>query len=322
MKLTDKPRWKTLIFALLCLLGVAALAGGSYAAYTSQAFQRGVARNKDGETIRFTSNYLQPCGSGTDPKNYAGRTVLLSDASEGTLTFDLYIYNYVNGNSNLVSQKDITYTLKISFTDGTGEVGAYSVSYDSGQMTGREITIEDRTLIGRTANYHQYTIAIPAGDLNKVKITATAIPTNLSVTNNQILAAVIVPSTGAKTTTFKCEGKFIKAADSKSPQEYKGFNYEVSISSGKAEVTLTWKADTVEIDTYFLENLGKTEAEIKQILADGTVTFEMDQPGGTGDYLIPFYITDINKIPETWTGMDSKISVSAKTEDTEQTTQE
>ena len=46
MRFTDRPKWKRTVLAVICLIGLLAVAGGSFAAYTSQAFQRGVAKQR------------------------------------------------------------------------------------------------------------------------------------------------------------------------------------------------------------------------------------------------------------------------------------
>lgn len=238
MKHINTPKWKTIILAFICAIALLTLAGGTYAAYTSQAFQRGVARNRDTETVRFTSNYMQSCSSGTT--SYQGRTVLFSgtDKDRESLSVDLYVYNYANGNANLISQRDITYDLEISFSGG--KESGYTVTPENGsKLSGStKYTIQGQTLRGRAANYHKYTITFPGSDLDKLKITAVATPKNVAVTNNQILGAVISPCTGSTTQTFSAKGEFIDTMAV--PTEYKGFNYEISISSGKATGTLTW----------------------------------------------------------------------------------
>lgn len=303
-----KTKLKNILLVLLVLVGLGAAVGGSFAAYTSQAYQRGVARNRDNEVVRFASDYLQSCaGTITDAMQYPGRTKLYSEDQKGTdfLSFDFSIYNYASGNENLVSQKDITYDLVIIFSEGGGS--GYSVSSADGANFASEAntkyTLFGRTLIGRSAKEHKYTVTFPGSDLDKVKITITAIPTNLSVTNNQMLAAVIAPCTGSSTKTFSYEGKFIYEA-STTPENYSGFNYEVSISSGEAIATITWNKKLVEIDKFFLKNMGKSEDEIKQILSDESFTFTMNQAEGTGDYLIPFYIKDKGAIKtKSWADM-------------------
>lgn len=313
MRFTEKPKWKVIMVTAICLIGLLAVIGGSFAAYTnSQAFQRGVARNRDNETVRFTSNYLQSCANETSPESYSGRTALFSeDQKENTsLTIDLYVYNYANGNVNLISQKDIIYDLTITFSKGNGT--GYEVTNSDGEALTKTSSSEantvvyemkNKTLVGRSANFHKYTITFPGSDLDKLNITATAIPQNISVTNNQILAAVIVPCTGSSTKTFSYEGKFVYEATAQ-PKDYSGFNYEVSISSGVADATISWDPDLVEIDKFFLLNMKVAEDAISEILQQGSFTFTMNQAEGKGDYLIPFYIKDKDTINEkSWADM-------------------
>lgn len=315
MKFTDRLKWKRILLAVICLIGLLVAVTGSFAAYTSQAFQRGVARNRDNEAVRFTSNYLQNCTLDTQETGYIGRTVLFSEEQKtaNELKVDIKIYNYVNGNTNLVSQRDITYNLEIKLNnikDGnsyTVKCGNEAVQ-NSGDDTYK---FENKTLPGRKANSHTYTVTFSGSDLDSLKITAVATPTSSSATNGQKLAAVIAPGVGSTTQTFRAEGRFVDDTSAE-PTKYNGFNYEISISSGKANATLEWETDTLEIDRYFLKKLWKTEAEIKKILESGTVTFEMDQTRGTGDYLIPFYIRDKSNIPADWNTMNDKISFTAK----------
>ena len=188
MRFTDRPKWKRTVLAVICLIGLLAVAGGSFAAYTSQAFQRGVARNRDNETVRFTSNYLQSCASNAAESSYATRIVSFGEDNKNSERLDVeldiynYVYNYTDGNTNLISQRDITYDLTISFSGG-GENG-YSISTDAGTVSGSgtKFQVKDLTLTGRTARSHKFNIHFPVSDLDQVKITVTAVPRNLSVT--------------------------------------------------------------------------------------------------------------------------------------------
>lgn len=321
MRLKNRPKWKRTALTVICLIALLAAVRGSFAAYTSQAFQRGVARNRDSETIRFTSNYMQSCTRGTVPASYAGRTVLFSesDKNKDSLSIDLFVYNYANGNTNLVSQKDITYDLSVSFKGGSGASSDYKIEEsDAASASGTAVaegseaevfaySIKNKTLTGRAANFHKYTVTFPASDLDKLKITAAAIPQekSASVTNNQILAAVLAPCVGSKTQTFSYDGKFIDESSSTKPAQYAGFNYEISISSGTATATVKWDASIVEIDQFFLKNNQLTEqAGSEKNWKEVTLT--MNQSNGTGDYLIPFYIVKKESILETWEWADMK----------------
>ena len=315
---TKNPKRKIIILALLALAGIGAAIGGSFAAYTSQAYKRGVVRNRDNETVRFTSNYLQACAANTNETDYAGRTILFDkNQTASQLERDIYIYNYASDNENLVSQKDIKYDLTIKFSGGIGS--DYRVNSFPAQKQSASDTTDNSTdnnvytyeekgimLVGRSANSYKYTIKFPASDLDRLKITVIARPTSssLSATNNQMLAAVIAPCTASAVSQFTKQNKYVYK-DGTKPMDYDAFNYEVSISSGKANAVLTWNTKVVEIDRFFLVNLGKTDAEIAAILAAGTLNFEMDQAAGTGDYLIPFYIKDKSEFEkkELWTDM-------------------
>ena len=197
--------------------------------------------------------------------------------------------------------------MTIRFEGGTQ--GSYTVTYGNGQsMTTDQnltCTASNMTLTGRTPQQHTYSITIPAADLDKVKITATAVPSSVDVTNNQILAAVIVPCTGTSEETFSYKGVFTDASEG-SPRDYDGFNYEVSISGGRATATLAWKNDLVEIDQLFLKKLSD------KTLSEGKLIFTMDQSAGTSDYLISFYIKNKNKIPASWPEMNSIITFTAE----------
>ena len=63
----------------------------------------------------------------------------------------------------------------------------------------------------------------------------------------------------------------------------------------------------MEIDQYFLNKIGKGDISPKA----GSVTFEMCQDNGTGNYRIPFYIVSKSKIAADWDGMKELIKVHA-----------
>lgn len=318
MKLTDRPGWKKGLLVLTGLMVILLAVGVTFAAYTSQDAQRAVVRNQSSERVRFASNYLQTCLNGTGADHYAGKTVLFSadeKAGDQLVTVKIEVYNYMSGNTGLVSERDISYNMTIKLSGGGGQ--KYSVSKDgtdlgegtqSGSGENAAVTwTASATLTGRIPKSNTYIVTFPGSDIDKVKITATAIPENFSVTNNQMLAAVIAPCTEAKTNIFTYRGNFTDSTTG-NPKEYAGFNYEVSISSGKADVELGWNPAIVEIDPFFVTKLG---SDIKYEKEKGTLNFVMDQTAGTGDYLIPFYIVEKSKIPDNWDAMKKIIWVEA-----------
>lgn len=312
MNLSEKPNKKRTAVMGICLVGVLLLVIATYAAYTRQAYQRGTARNRDTEIVSFTSNYLQLYTTGTSGNAYVAKNIVYGtdEKKKAFVSFDIHVYNYANGNTSLVSQKDITYTMKIEFKYGAGN--GYKVESDKNSITPTNNNVYEikKTLIGRTANEDVFTVTFPGNDIDTLQITATAIPDKVALTNNQFLAATLVPCTTASKVTFRAEGIFLDKAEGE-PKQYDGFNYGISISSGAADAVLSWNPDVVEIDKFFVEKLEKQKLVTSKDLAKGELKFTMDQSNGTGDFLISFYIKDKSKIPENWSDMEQMIQFTA-----------
>ena len=315
--LKSTKRLLVLVAAVMLVLG--AVVGGTLAAYNSQDYARGVAANTSSETVRFTSDKLQNLVSSTGEQSLPSRVVLFSDGSTGDLTIDFTIYNYANGNQNLVNQSDIKYDLKFVF-DGATESGDgdnnnkysnYAISKirpseqaahnpSKGENENENevsFTYKKESLKGRLAYSNQYQITFPAADLNKLRITVTATPTDdtSSAAGGQILGAVLVPSTASTTAVFQAEGQLLY--DSKAqPKDYSAYNYHVRITSGKATATLKWK-DPLVIDQFFLNKMNIQQKTDSQNQTIHTITFTMDQSNGTGDFVIPFY-TNGKRLPD------------------------
>lgn len=312
MNLSEKPNKKRTAVMGICLVGVLLLVIATYAAYTRQAYQRGTARNRDTEIVSFTSNYLQLYTTGTSGNAYVAKNIVYGtdEKKKESVSFDIHVYNYANGNTSLVSQKDITYTMKIEFKNGAGK--GYKVESDKASipLNNNNVCEIKKTLIGRTANEDVFTVTFPGNDIDTLQITATAIPDKVALTNNQFLAATLVPCTTASKVTFRAEGIFLDKAEG-TPMQYDGFNYGISISSGAADAVLTWNPDVVEIDKFFVKKLDTQQLITKNDLANGKLEFKMDQSNGTGDFLISFYIKDKSKIPDNWSDMEKMIQFTA-----------
>jgi len=328
MKLTDRPSHKNLIVLIAVIACAVLVVGVTFAAYTSQGHMRGVARNRDNESMRFASNYLKGCTkTAADQGEYTGKVILYSNESADAdeLTIDIYVYNYVAGNMKLVNENDITYDMMIKLSGGTKT--EYSVKLEDTPLAKQSsddsgITYvtpaSGVTMTGRVAHADHYTVTITGKDLDTIKITAVATPRNMGVTGNQLLAAVLAPCTESMVQAFTCTGTFADAG-SGAPNEYDAFNYEVSISSGRANVTITWKPDKVEIDSFFLTKLASRENDNTYTYdkEKGTLTFVMDQSNGTDDYMIPFYLTSKQEeLPDSWDAIADYITVSGEQIDT------
>ena len=254
---------------------------------------------------------MQLYTTGTSGNAYVAKNIVYGtdEKKKESVSFDIHVYNYANGNTSLVSQKDITYTMRIEFKNGAGK--GYKVESDTTPITPVNNVYEIRkTLIGRTANEDVFTVTFPGNEIDTLQITATAIPDKAALTNNQFLAATLVPCTTASKVTFRAEGIFLDKAEG-TPDQYDGFNYGISISSGAADAVLTWNPDVVEIDKFFVEKLETQKLVTSKDLAKGELEFTMNQSNGTGDFLVSFYIKDKSQIPENWSDMEQMIQFTA-----------
>ena len=266
---------------------------------------------QDTEIVSFTSNYLQLYTKGSLGNAYVAKNIVYGtdEKKKESVSFDIHVYNYANGNTSLVSQKDITYTMRIEFKNGAGN--GYKVESDTTSITPDNNVCEiKKTLIGRTANENVFTVTFPGNEIDTLQIKATAIPEKAALTNNQYLAATLVPCTTASKVTFRAEGIFLDKSEGR-PMQYDGFNYGISISSGAANAVLRWDPAVLEIDKFFVEKLEQKNLITSKDLAKGELIFTMDQSSGTGDFLISFYIKDKSKIPENWSDMEKMIQFTA-----------
>ena len=158
-----------LLLALCCL---AALVGGTYAAYTyptSGQVKRVVAAqtNTATEAQRFSSNYLR-----TDSTN--GFTpVSVPQGSGGDVSVAITICNYPQFDASLFHPSDITYTISCTVKNASGKPVSSSITLDG--------TGDAKTLPGGTMSHNLHTLHIPSNELEALRkgnyIDGTATPT-------------------------------------------------------------------------------------------------------------------------------------------------
>lgn len=325
MKNKWKHTWQRLAVAALCLLLPAAMAGVSLAAYTRANFSRAVVQNRNGTLLRFSSNYLYEY-AGSSEAQYPDHALPFPAAPEASLdeeiTLTLRLHNFLQngaeGDSSLVSQVDIPYTLTLRFADGRAD-GVYPVTFRDGAGAGETNEVQGAgtythtaTLPGGDKHTHTYELRILRRDLDKLRIVAKAVPDASAGGSGQLLAAVLLPCTSAeKVLGFSCTGSFPDASAGHSPSDYAGLNYAVTASGGAGTARLSWDSTRVKADPFFLQKLGKADTDI---VAEGTtrsITFPMDQNNETGSYLIPFYWVAGREEITTWQEADALIWVSA-----------
>lgn len=308
---------KIYIIAVLLTLITLSTIGISSASYLSQSCKRGVARNREEEAIRFTSNQLALVAKDAGETSYAKRIITYQEDEQESLSCEIDVKNYIPGSESLINEYTIMYTLKVEMKNGTKNK-SYSLGSSLGEESkltaddsgNCEFILENQKLQGRNKNKNSYTIGFYKADLNKLSITVTAIPENLVYTRNQFLAANIYPCTQSETKPFSCVGKFADQASGEEPNKFDAYNYEIVLANGRAQVTLTWDKKLYEIDPFFKTKLA--EGDITES-SEGKLVFIMDQTKGNDSYIIPFYKknkTECNKL--SWEDMSGKISISAE----------
>ncbi|MDO4475274.1 MAG: hypothetical protein Q4B59_00625 [Lachnospiraceae bacterium] len=271
-------RFRKSAFVILMLVAVLVAAiGVTWARYTSQDHQRSVVRNRDSETIRFSSDKLFRVTADAAARKYYDPV----SSAERTITFQ--ICNYDQSVSTLFCEKNIEYDLTVKVTNGS--TGDYTISRGSESKTiqNNGTAAFTGTLAGGKRSVHAYSIVFHESDFNKVNFEVSVVPKNLSLTQNRVLKAVLIPIENASLQGFYVTGEYSDASRGE-PDDFAAFNYSIRVTGGSGQVVLTWNADQLDIDPFF-----KTRSNATGDTASGTLTIPMDSEDSTASYQIPFY---------------------------------
>lgn len=272
---------KLWIFGSCVFLIIISIAG-TFAAYTSRSFVKGVATTPK-QGLGLSSDYLVVVAQSAEEGKYAVRKILLDekgDEDTTPYTFSFYIQNSSDG---AVNENSMKYTLKIKevLPDGV------AVKRDGEDITKAVNTgAEAPPMPAYTKTIHYYTVSIPKDKIKDVsEITIRAIPDADSDSSGNMLAARFQPSIAGVVAGFSYKGVFIDETMNNKPSDFAAFNYEILVFNATEphQMVLTWDTNYVEIDPLFL---GKIEESIIS-KSDGELVFEMDAERNS--YLIKFY---------------------------------
>ena len=269
---------------------------GTWAAYTSRSFVKGVATTPK-QGLGLSSDYLVVVAKSAIEDKYAVRKILLDEKSEDDTTpytFTFYIQNSSDGS---VNEKSMQYTL---FVNGIPEGGRIERSVED--IT-ENITDAAKKIDGATAplmpaytkTTHFYKVSIPKEEIKNVQeIVIKAIPDEDSDSSGNMLAAKFQPSVAGVVAGFSYSGVFIDATTSNNPSDFAAFNYEVMVFNATEphQMVLTWDIRYLEIDPLFLEKIGVESGN------SGSVEFPMDAEHNS--YLIRFYRLDGKDTTSDW----------------------
>lgn len=256
-----KPSRKPVVL-LLALCCLAALVGGTYAAYTyptSGQVKRVIAAQsaKSNNAFRFSSNYLTATSSGN-------RLVSVTNAGTSVIV-GITVCNYPQNDATLFNADPITYTISFKvYGDDGNEIA------DSGIALGESgSTI---TLTGGKTSHHLHKLTVPSDMLDKIsagyiEVTATpSAPTGLS----PLSAKLQIVQAAAQQTGWA--GGITSLDDA--------INYQIH-GTKQQTLTITWNENVVSLSKWSAEMLGQSPTS--------PLTISVGGEGKPTSYLLQFY---------------------------------
>lgn len=263
-----------------CILLIFISILGTWAAYTSRSFVKGVATTPK-QGLGLSSDYLVVVAQSAPDENLAVRKILFDEKSDGDdspYTFTFYIQNSSDGS---VNENSMRYTL-------TAKEIPEGVSIE---RDGTDITEDAKgngamapLMPAYTKTTHFYKVSIPKDKIKDVQeMVIKAIPDKDSDSSGNMIAAKFQPSISGVVAGFSYKSIFIDETPINKPSDFAAFNYEVLIFNATEphQMVLTWNPAYVEIDPLFLKKIGVPQGNT------GNVEFSMDSEKSS--YLIKFY---------------------------------
>lgn len=283
---------KKRIMIIIMLVGIFLAGMIAYAAYVSQGHQKAVVATAKKSTP-FSSNYLRVMDYSESP-TLEPISPTLATGENDTTTFDVTVNNFSLSNASQSADGYITYTVTFTFD---GDTNGCTVN-DKSPKDGK-VTFTDTLKLGRNTDHYRFTI--PDSAIGKLRIHAKVVPDAASrdVVGNKILAATLVPQRTAGKIDFNCEGTFVDEESGKNPSDYSAFRYRVEITTGIADVMLSWNSEYVELDPVFIESLGLNSGDVKQEGNKKSISFVMNYPD-TSTYNMIFYRNKGRNDKEEW----------------------
>lgn len=322
----------------------------SYAAYTSVTSARRVVSTANAADSLFSSNYLAllPKTDMGDKNaaspNYKYKNIPVS-YQEGNTTQAVYVSvcNYAQGYLTKWSDKDINYYIDFSlvdlenhqkidssqtYTDKGGKTvsGAdilnQSFTVTEGIATAGKENIPSRytgkVLKSEASNVSQnmYTIFLDTKYADIVGVKIEVFTENDSPAYSTYgLGGVLCLSGYASATASGWNGEIQEAPASgqtstKDPEDYTGFNYEVS-GSGSGTVTVTWEKEKFAISKIFLEDMKGYITSNNS--ADGSITFKVGEDDEDDRFFIQFYRVSQPDENEDWKTLGFKCNFTEST---------
>lgn len=276
----NTPRRKLILSLILLFLVIGTSVGGTVAIYTSQVFQRSVVRNRDTEAIRFSSDklYRVMTGNLTSKKYYY-------PMSSGQKTMSFTVCNFDQSKNTVVNQQTLEYDIKFIVKNGTPD---FEYDVNGSKILNNQTLNLSGSLPGGRRSADTYTVTFGQNDYNKVEITITVTPRDLSLTKNNVLHATLIPIEYATTQEVSLDWEFTDG-NNYMLDAVDAYNVAVSISGGEDDVVISWENDKLDIDPFFQKEIIASGGTFTTSGNTSTLNFHMNSENDTGSYQLRFY---------------------------------
>jgi hypothetical protein len=298
---------KRIILINFCIAAILAIIAGSLAAYTSLSSAKRVVSTM-GTSQLFSSNVLN-----TYETTPSMRTMTFSQDGD-TNTFTFTVCNYAQGDKTTWASQNITYDLTVTLLDLDGNevtkddiLSAYTIDGQSfSNLSNHKITNQVLEKKSNEATENIHTITIPVAYMDSYRICIIATSEGYDALGRIISASETQASTHW-TGTFT-DG-IVDDANHK-PAELASINTRIYGQEHELMV-ITWDSEYVDIDPWFLEDIGAGNYTITEDSTKKTkkLSFEVGGDSQPSQYDIIFYRTQSAKtLNESWEKMKGHIT--------------
>ena len=284
------PKARKRLWAVAVLLCIVVMTMGTYLTYTAFLggdFLKSVVVSGTSQAL-FASDMLTGYTNEVSDGEIATNTIIV-DTSGDKCSFTFRIYNYLLGDKNKVTDKDVNATLSVT---AKGVEGTWSVNDAPALAAGGTVSL---SFPANKATMYTYTVTFAKTDLNKASFLVKAkVGANSPGTNLKLLTANIAPAERAEVTASGVSGEWVdKNSDIDS---FDAYNYRVTVTGTTTKVTLTWKGE-IELDPFFKEN--HKNGDKQATVSGNSVTYD----ASPGSEIITFYRKGDSK-PASWDGVE------------------
>ena len=288
-----KKRTKLIAVYLFIVAAVAVIAY-SMAAYTSLSSAKRVVTVRGSEQY-FTSDILVQYENASPLQS----RVKSFGKNDNTRTFSVTVSNHLQNDVTKYDSKSINYTFTAEMVDADGNPvtnagvdSKLTINYGnrSAALTNGKCEITDKSFAGGTAQDTTYKFILAGDEILQYRIRITAVPTNRS--EYKPLGSLIVLAVDS--TVSNWTGSFLTTESSAVNNEKTLglLNYRIS-GHLEEDCVLSWDFSRVEIDEWFLEQMGISTNQITKTKNGNTksVKLHLGAAGTPQQYTIQFYRT-------------------------------